>query len=598
MLNSPIDEIKNRLDIVEVIGSYIKLEKAGANYRAPCPFHSEKKPSFFVSPARQIWHCFGCGLGGDIFKFVMQIDGVEFGDALRILAEKAGVELKRSDPQLNTEKRRLFEICELSCRFFEKQLENSSSGKKAKDYLLKRGLTEESIRKWRLGYAPDRWDSLSNFLISRGYEREEIEKAGLCVKSEKNKSYYDRFRGRIMFPIFNLSSQVIGFGGRISEDREKISKSDEAKYVNTPNTLLYDKSQVLYGLNKAGIEIRKKDFCILVEGYMDAIMVYQAGFENVVAASGTGLSEYQLKILKRYSTNLFTAFDMDIAGDSATKRSINLAQSMGFNIKIIVMPNDMDPADVVLKDSNLWQDLVKNAKTIHDFYFEKILSRFDKTTLEGKKDIYRSLLPIIKNIPDKIEQTLWIKDLADILNVKEEDIAEELKKIPSLTNDRSYNTEDGSFDIMIKEPNFFSSKTKKEILEEYLAIIFFKFPQYVNLLKDGDFQIFSPRFIQVVDYLKNNNISNQENNFSSEYNDLIQHLSFKSEIIEFDVGTDIDNEFNRCLKEIKILNVKDKLNEIGLELKKAEKENDFIRIQRLLEEFNSYSKYLCDLEVS
>jgi len=268
MISSPIDEIKNRLDIVEVVGSYIKLKKAGANYRALCPFHSEKKPSLFVSPARQIWHCFGCGAGTSAFDFVMKIEGVEFGDALRILAKKAGVELKREDPRVRTERQRLYGICELACRFFGRQLEKSSTGKATQKYLLGRGITQKSIKKWRLGYAPDIWQALSDFLVSKGYKREEIAKAGLALKSEKTQNYYDRFRGRIIFPIFDFNSQVIGFGGRLLSTHHPFSPptrpkeeipSEVAKYINTPNTLIYDKSRVLYGLDKAKIAIRKKD---------------------------------------------------------------------------------------------------------------------------------------------------------------------------------------------------------------------------------------------------------------------------------------------------------------------------------------------------
>ena len=598
MLDSPIDEIKNRLDIVDVVGSYVKLQKTGANYRAPCPFHSDKKPSFFVSPSRQIWHCFGCGKGGDIFAFIREIEGVEFGDALKILAQRAGVELKREDPKIKTERKRLFEICELSCQFFEKQLEKSENGKKAKEYLLKRGLKEETIKKWRLGYAPNNWRSLSDFLVGKGYTREEVLKAGLSLKSEKKENYYDRFRGRIMFPVFNITSQVIGFGGRVFEE---VKKNDEGgKYINISNTLLYDKSRTLYGLNMANLEIRRKDFCILVEGYMDAIMVNQSGFENVVAASGTGLTEYQLRILKRYSDNLFTAFDMDVAGDSATKRGIDLAQSLGFNIKVITMPEDLDPADVVLKDIKLWEDLVKNAKTIHDFYFEKVLKDFNRDTIEGKKEIAKTILPIIKNIPNKIEQTLWVKDLSEILNVKEEDVFEELKKIPTSQNFKlEDNKIEEEIDKNIKEPFYVSSKTKKDMLQEYLITLFLKFPQLASYLKEEDLRLFSPQYLQIIKTMTSpQNANYLDKNLENNIKSLIDMLSFRAEVMEIDPGINLEKEFQYCLKEIKVLNIKDKLNEIGFKIKEAEEQNNSSQIQKLMEDFNSYSKIKNDLETS
>jgi DNA primase len=428
MISSPIEEIKNRLDIIEVIGSYIKLQKAGANYRACCPFHSEKKPSFFVSPARQIWHCFGCSKGGDIFGFVKEIEGVEFGDALRILAQRAGVELKkytREEAVFRSEREKLYEICELATKFFEKQLWESKSGEAPRKYLLDRGLKEETIRKWRIGYAPDVWQGLSDFLDSRSYTKQEIEKAGLALTSEQG-SFYDRFRGRIIFPIFDLNSQVVGYGGRVFKDKDN---KEIAKYVNTPQTLLYDKSRILYGLDKAKVEIRKKDCCIMVEGYMDLIMVSQAGFENVVATSGTALTPFQLKILKRYTENILSSFDMDVAGDAATKRGIDLAQAQGFNVKVITLPEGKDPAEAILKDPKVWEESMKSAKSILDFYFETTFSKFDKEDPEGKRGISKILLPVMKRIPNKIVQAHWIGELAKRFRLKEEHIEEELKKV-------------------------------------------------------------------------------------------------------------------------------------------------------------------------
>jgi len=598
MLSSPIDEIKSRLDIVEVIRSYIKLQKAGANYRALCPFHNEKKPSFFVSPARQIWHCFGCGKGGSIFNFVMDIEGVEFGDALRTLAQKAGVELKREDPKLKTERQRLYEISELTCRFFEKQLEESSAGKEIRKYLLDRGIKEESIKKWRLGYAPDIWEGLSNFLVGKGYKREEIEKGGLALKSEKTGNYYDRFRARIIFPIFDLSSQVVGFGGRIFKQTQRPDGQPEAKYINTPSTLLYDKSRILYGLNKAGIEVRRKNSCILVEGYVDVIMLNQAGFENVVATSGTALTPYQLKILKRYSDNLLTAFDMDVAGDTATKRGIDLAQAQGFGIKVVTMPKETDPADIISKSPEDWQNLINRAKSIHDFYFENTLSKFDKNTLEGKKEISKVLLPVIKRIPNKIEQAVWVQGLAENLGVKEEDILEELQKT------KVEELEMGAEEF-VERITSLPQKTRKELLEERLEVLIVKSSKNLDLLNKEDFQLFFPQTVKIINFFQNNQPPFVAN-LPSELAEQINYLSLKAEVepafAEASAGEETDadgeEEFKNCLKEVKYLVIRDKLGKISQEIKKAEEEKDSQKIQELVQKFNLYSKSRSDLETA
>ncbi|PIR72330.1 MAG: DNA primase [Candidatus Nealsonbacteria bacterium CG10_big_fil_rev_8_21_14_0_10_36_24] len=574
MLNSPVDEIKSRLDIVEVIRNYIKLQKAGANYRAICPFHSENKPSFFVSPARQIWHCFGCQKGGDIFGFVKEIEGVEFGDALRILAQKAGVELKKQDPKIISQRQRLYEISDLACRFFEKQLKESSTGREAKKYLLSRGVKEETIKEWRLGYAPDTWEGLSDFLVGRGCEREEIAQAGLILKSEKTNNFYDRFRGRIIFPIFDLASQVIGFGARVFQDQKSKIKNqkydDVAKYVNTPNTLLYDKSRVLYGLNKAGKEIRKKDSCILVEGYMDVITAHQAGFENVVATSGTALTPWQLNILKRHSDNLLTAFDMDIAGDNATKRGIDLAQSQDFNIKIITMPKDKDPADVISENPQEWQNLIEKAKSIHDFYFENTLARFDKNTLDGKIGISKILLPVIKRISNKIEQNFWIQSLTRVLGTKEEDILEELSKI-------NFSQDEFGDKEVVSSPQ----KTRRELLEEYLLTLAFKRSENFSLVKEDDFVLLSLPTIKLINYFWG---KEKQDELSQELRDKMNYLSFKTEFLEID-NDKIKTEFKNCLQEIRTLALKNKLDDISKEIKNAEEEKNFEKVQELVHKF-------------
>lgn len=579
MLLSPIEEIKNRLDIVEIISSYIKLKKAGANYRALCPFHSEKNPSLFVSPSRQIWHCFGCGAGGDIFKFVMQIEGIEFGDALKTLAQKAGVELKREDPKLRTERKRTYDICQLATKFFQKQSVGSKTGTETKKYLLNRGISEESIEKWRLGYAPDTWQGLSDFLVSQGYTREEIERAGLAIKNERG-DFYDRFRGRIIFPIFDLNSQPIGFGGRIFAQKKT---EGIAKYINTPNTLLYDKSRILYGLDKAKLEIRKRNFTILVEGYIDVILCYQAGFPNVVATSGTALTPYQLRILKRYSENLLTAFDMDIAGDWATKRGIDLAQSRGFNVKIITMPKGLDPAEVISKNLKHWKKLVESSKSILDFYFETTLSKFDQKTPSGKKEISKILLPLIERIPNRIEQAHWIQKLARILGVREEDVIVELQK-----------TKIETLEEEIEPKELPPQKSRKEKLEEELITLILKSPENFSLISEEDLDSFSPKISKVLLYLKKEIDHLDEIKPPSELADLINYLLLKSEVEEIP-EQNLEKELKTCLKEIKTLEIRNRLNLLSQEIRKAEDEKKLSKVQELIKRFDFYSKLLSDL---
>jgi len=607
MINSPIDEIKNRLDIVEVIGSYIKLKKAGANYRALCPFHSEKNPSFFVSPARQIWHCFGCQKGGDIFGFVKEIEGVEFGDALRILAQRAGVELRPRSPEwqkFKTERQRLYEICELATKFFEKQLGGSSFGKEARKYLLGRGIKEESIKKWRIGYSPDTWKGISDFLVSNGYKNEEIEKAGLSLKNEQG-LYYDRFRGRIIFPIFDLNSQVIGFGGRIFSVNQRTvqreSASTIAKYINTPNTILYDKSRILYGLDKAKVEIRKKDFCLLMEGYTDVILAHQAGIANTVSTSGTALTTSQLAILKRYSDNLYLAFDMDIAGDSATKRGIDLAQLRGFNLKIVTLPEDKDPADIISKDPKEFEKLVDNSLSILDFYFQNAFSQFDKAKPEGKREISKILLPVIKRVSNKIEQSFWISKLAKNLEVKEEKVEEELKKIkpaPYRAEGSGAGLEEETLGLEPEEIiNRANTKSRKELLEERLITLILKKPENpegeqvpygagLNLIEGYPLSFFFPKTKKIILALKKN--SGLES-LSDETKDFFNYLALKSDIEEIE-EKEIVPEIKFCLKEIQSLEIKNKLNEISKEIKKAEGEKNFGKVKKLTQEFCQLSK--------
>jgi len=590
-MDSPINEIKERLDIVDVISSYIKLEKTGANHRANCPFHSEKKPSFFVSPTRQMWKCFGCGAGGGIFDFVMKIEGIEFGDALRILAKRAGVELQRQDPKIQTARKRFYDICELSTKFFEKQLHTGILGKKAKEYLLKRGLTEESIEKWRIGFAPDTWEGLLNFLQQKGFVTGEIKRAGLVLESEKGK-VYDRFRGRIIFPIFDLNSQVIGFGGRVFTKNKDKEEETIAKYLNIPNTLLYNKSQVLYGLNRAKVPVRKKDSCILVEGYTDVIMSHQAGVENVASTSGTALTPFQLSILKRYSKNLITAFDMDIAGDSATKRGIDLAEAQGFDIKVVDLPEGKDPADVASEKAGDWKGLIEKARSILEFYFDNAFSRFDRVVPEGKRNISKILIPAIKRIQNKIEQSFWIKELAKRLEVSEESVEQELKRYSSIKTEQVGETEQ-------EVVSSGSRKTRRELIEEKIISLILNSPEILDLVKDDLLDYFSPQIREILVSFKEKpkDLAKDFNkfDFSKEVEEFLNFLAIQGEVeIEESRGEEIDlaDEISVCLKELQHLVIKERMAVLSDKIKQSERDKQKKEIEQLSKEFHQLAEQL------
>jgi len=423
MLSSPIDEIKERLDIAEVLQEYIQLRKSGANFKALCPFHNEKTPSFMVSPEKQIWHCFGCSEGGDIFGFVMKIEGVEFPEALRILAKKAGVELRREDPTLQNKKTRLLDICKLTAAYYHKVLLESPKAEFVREYLKSRQIDSDTTEQFKLGYSPDSWDLLFEFLKKKGYSEEEIFLAGLTVKKEKGTGYYDRFRNRLMFPINDIHGNAVGFGGRTLKKDEQ-----GAKYINSPETLVYNKSHILYGLDQAKSSIRKEDAVIVVEGYTDCISAHQAGIRNVVASSGTALTEGHLKLIKRHTSNIIVAFDRDVAGAEAAKRGIEVALTQEMNIRVLELLSGKDPDEAIKENKDDFLKAVKEAKPYLQYYFDDTFKNFNLSRVEDKKRAAAVLLPIIAKIANGIEQSHWLKELAKKIDVSEEILRERIKK--------------------------------------------------------------------------------------------------------------------------------------------------------------------------
>jgi len=602
---SQVEEIKSRLDISEFIRGYIKLEKSGANFRGLCPFHHEKTPSFFVSPSRQIWKCFGCSVGGDIFSFVEQIEGVEFKEALAILAERAGVVLRSFDPRARSEKSRLYDAMEKSCQFFEKQILQTHLGNEAKGYLLGRGLTEESIKNFRVGFSPASRDGLVQFLRSLGYSPTEILKTGLSIQPERNEygtqnSQYDRFRGRIMFPICDINGQVIGFGGRVFFAKNQAVDDKLAKYINTPQTMLYDKSRVLYGLDKAKLHIREKDSVVIVEGYTDAIMSHQAGAKNVVAVSGTALTTQQLDLLKRYSDNAITCFDMDTAGNSATARGIDLALNKGFNLKVITFPGGKDPAEIIQADKSKWDKAVQSPISISDFYFETAFRRYSPSTPEGRKEILAMILPMVKSLASEIERSLWVEKLASALHCSDEAVWQDLKNFKSETHLRQIEKNTAG----IAAPAA-AKKTKRERLFERLLLSLLYDLKCVKNIKNNDVFMFDPNIttasiiLKVRDHLKNGEAFVDGGNFAivkdkkfvrlltAEESETLSNTAFQEEVFSTlsDCG-DFGEEFQMCLQTLRREDLRDKL--VNIQNAMRQDPNS----QELLNEFQKISSQL------
>ncbi len=419
-VSSPVEQIKAKLNIADVIGSYVKLDRAGANYKACCPFHREKTPSFFISPDRGTFHCFGCDRGGDLFTFVQDMEGIDFLGALKMLAERAGVTLRESRPEERKERDRLFAVMDAAALYYRTVLVRSPE---VAAYLSGRGLTAETIADFRIGYAPDEWRSVSTFLAEKGFSVADMEKAGLVIVKGPG-SHYDRFRGRVMFPIMDTAGRVIAFSGRVFGD----TSADTAKYINSPETEIYRKSAVLYGLDKAKGAIRSLGCCVLVEGQVDVIMAHQAGTKHAVASSGTALTPEHVAMIGRLTDTIIMSFDGDAAGISASGRAVNLAAGHGLDIRLVALPQGADPADIVRADPEQWRASVASAVPVVDFYLA-ILRRLHDDDREYRKAVERTALPYIAHIKSKIDQAQSVARIARALGVTEEPVWEEFRKV-------------------------------------------------------------------------------------------------------------------------------------------------------------------------
>lgn len=535
-MNNAVQEIKDRLKIEDLVSQYVQLKKVGRSLKALCPFHAEKSPSFIVSPDRQIAYCFGCNKGGDIFAFVQEVEGLDFVDALKMLAEKAGVELpeykKSGRPRATGDvKDQLFKIYEEATALYERQLWESEPGRKVLDYLRRRGLTDESIKAFRIGFSPDSFEETYTYLLKKGFTRKLLVSSGLALTKETTvEKIYDRFRGRLMFPIRDNLGRIVAFGGRA------LSKDQEPKYVNSPESPIYHKSNVLYGFYQAKPTLKQKGEAVIAEGYFDVIAAHQAGVENTVAPCGTALASRQIRLLKPFVQSIALAFDNDLAGQEAAKRAYGMAQEFELAVKMVVIPDGKDPADFVRDHGDAFTGLVEEAIPYGDYFYQALLKAYGTADITSKKKILQEFLPFFSFMKSSIERDEYVRRLALDLGLKEVQIYDEIQnvKLPDYHPAR-----------MVEEAETAESRTtRKQELSEIILGFMIEFPRIGKL------------FLEKVD----------ENSFSDDLKAIYKALADQYNVQGFEAAGNVIDNFPHEIKQkaaLASLYVSEKYGEIS-----------------------------------
>jgi DNA primase len=573
-----LEDILSRIDIVEIISSYIPLKRAGRNFKASCPFHHEKTPSFMVSPDRQIYHCFGCGAGGNVFNFLIQYERLEFLEAVQMLAKKVGITLpesQRHDYETSGLITQLHRINELATLFYEQNLNAI-----AKAYLLKRDITENTIKLFRLGYASEKWDALISYFRAKNISLSLLEKAGLVLPRDDG-GYYDRFRNRIIFPIFDIKSRPIGFGARILA----LKDSNLSKYVNSPETPIYTKGRNLYGLNFTKDAIRENDLAVIVEGYLDFIAPYQAGLHNIVASLGTALTLEQVRLLKRYTHNAVMIYDPDDAGQMATLRTLDIFIEEGMDVRIVSLPPGFDPDLFVRKNGvSALKEKIKAAENLFDYQLKILKSRHNIGEADGKRKIAAEMLLTLKKVKNGILRSEYIKKLAEELKVAEHYVLDEFNKIKE-TRAQS------DAGIMPARKKFEVNPTEKLLIKLMLEEnqLISRIRQY---LEPADFQ--DERTSKIVSIIFD--LIEQGKNI--EMNKLINSLQDDG-VLEFICESaflpelsleDKDRIVDDCIRRLKDQRLKAKRQRLHDQIKTAQHLGDEENLNRLMEEFHHLTK--------
>lgn len=584
-----VEEIKQKTDLVSLIGEYVELKKAGRNYKALCPFHSEKTPSFYVSSELQIFKCFGCGESGDAFTFLQKYEGMDFPEALKFLAEKVGVKLKPTSFGQKSDKEKFYQINSLAARFYNYILLNHTAGKIALEYLRSvRGLELDTIKAFNLGYSPDVPFALKKFLVDKKkVALSDIERVGLIYQREGK--VFDRFRGRVTFPLSDHRGNIVGFSGRILPKEN----SDLAKYINTPETEIYHKGSVLYALEINKGEIKKKDQAIVVEGELDAISSWQAGIKNVVAIKGSAFTEDQVRLLERFTKNLVLCLDADFAGDVAARRGITIAQRYGLEIRVAKLRGFKDPDEVARHNPEKLKLFIDKAPGVWDFIIGSILSRYTTDSGIDLGKISREVVPVLSSIEDKIVQAHYINLVARKLNIPEESVASQIQAVAKKGGE-----EKGRVESLAKV----TKKDRQEILEERLMSLIFRFDPSLILDIELKSLIKTRKFVRILEEFKKfykKDIDFDPSAFAGklpgELVDGFTELILK-EIGKLDESSSFQKEFTLVKKELKIIKLKNRLKEIGKIISTSEAKSEKPKLKKVKGEFDLLTKTLLKLE--
>ncbi len=577
-----IEEIRTKVTIEELMGSYVQMKQAGRNFKALCPFHQEKTPSFVISPDKGLAYCFGCRKGGDIFACVQELENVEFPEAVRILAEKGGVELKddRKTFVKKEEKDRILSILENSQTFFQEQLKKNN---KAQEYLEKRGYGSKEQLLCGIGFAPDGFHQLTETLKKKNFSTKEILAAGIASQKEVGDSnIYDRFRNRVMFPIYNPQGKLVAFGGRtLSKDL------NAAKYLNSPETDYYHKGQTLFCFHKAKQSIKEKNQAIVCEGYFDALTAHVNGYTQTVASLGTALTEAQLKLIGRFSKNILFAFDADQSGQTAASRSIEIAQRLGYNVSIISIPSGKDPDEAIRTAAHEWQQAIESADKAMDYEFKKALDKHDPMQIEGKKAIVSHLLKIIKRLPNDIEREYYLKKLAFDIGSSFESLISEFKKLKSDHYATQQAPAPEAYELQ-STPSHQNLPTRAE----YLFGLLMNYPQYITetftMIKEGFLGSEREKTLykKVQDHYnqaekKENSISGDEDQPENGRLQLLE-LYADEKCQAFESDDEISQEIQAVAQQLRKDYKQRRLKELGLELNKTSTAEKLEEYQKLL----------------